>query len=353
MTDYTKNQNYTAKDALNTSDPEKLILGSDIDSEFDEIATAIATKFDSADIATLAQAQAETSNAVLITPLRLANWADNAAGMVGDLQALADPDADRILFWDDGAGAAALLTVGTGLTLSGTTLTSDTSTIDHDTLLNFVANEHIDHTSVTITAGEGLVYGSGGTDISASATLDLDINGLTNETTLDITNDLAVFYDNSASAHRKIPLTNFIGTALGDGKWYRNSTQALSSATEATLVFNTADYDSLERGTFSTSTGQYTVGAAAIRVQVYAQYSVAAVNNGQSLIIIIEVDSVEVARTRDSSQQDSGTEDMTIQAFTTLSVAAGAVIQIRAVSSAAENTAAGIQETFVSIVELS
>lgn len=37
--------------------------------------------------------------------------------------------------------------------------------VDHDTLTNFVSNEHIDHTSVTLTAGAGL---SGGGDISAN-----------------------------------------------------------------------------------------------------------------------------------------------------------------------------------------
>jgi hypothetical protein len=39
--------------------------------------------------------------------------------------------------------------------------------IDHDALLNFVGNEHIDHTSVTLTAGDGL---SGGGDISTNRT---------------------------------------------------------------------------------------------------------------------------------------------------------------------------------------
>ncbi|PPD48379.1 MAG: hypothetical protein CTY14_02130 [Methylotenera sp.] len=37
---------------------------------------------------------------------------------------LADPNADRILFWDDSAGAYAYLTVGTGLNISGTTIES-------------------------------------------------------------------------------------------------------------------------------------------------------------------------------------------------------------------------------------
>ena len=42
--------------------------------------------------------------------------------------------------------------------------------VDHDLLLNFVANEHIDHSSVSINAGTGL---SGGGDITTSRTIDL------------------------------------------------------------------------------------------------------------------------------------------------------------------------------------
>lgn len=40
------------------------------------------------------------------------------------IAALADPNADRILFWDDSAGTYAFLQASTGLTLSGTTLTA-------------------------------------------------------------------------------------------------------------------------------------------------------------------------------------------------------------------------------------
>jgi hypothetical protein len=42
--------------------------------------------------------------------------------------------------------------------------------VDHDTLSNFVANEHIDHSAVSLTAGVGL---TGGGDISAGRTFDL------------------------------------------------------------------------------------------------------------------------------------------------------------------------------------
>jgi len=38
--------------------------------------------------------------------------------------ALTDPNADRILFWDDSAGAMTFLTAGTGLSISGTTITA-------------------------------------------------------------------------------------------------------------------------------------------------------------------------------------------------------------------------------------
>ena len=45
---------------------------------------------------------------------------------------LTDANADRILMWDDSAGAIAQLTASTNLGLSGTTLTADTQGIDCD-----------------------------------------------------------------------------------------------------------------------------------------------------------------------------------------------------------------------------
>ena len=44
MSNYTKTTNFTAKDALTTGDPNKVIKGSDQDTEFDNIATSSATK---------------------------------------------------------------------------------------------------------------------------------------------------------------------------------------------------------------------------------------------------------------------------------------------------------------------
>ena len=44
MSDYTKTTNFAAKDALATGNPSKLILGAELDTEFNNIATASATK---------------------------------------------------------------------------------------------------------------------------------------------------------------------------------------------------------------------------------------------------------------------------------------------------------------------
>ena len=47
MTDYTKTVNFAAKDSLTSGDSNKIVRGTEINTEFDNIATAIATKLDS------------------------------------------------------------------------------------------------------------------------------------------------------------------------------------------------------------------------------------------------------------------------------------------------------------------
>jgi hypothetical protein len=46
MSDYTKSTNFATKDALPSGDPLKIVKGTEIDTEFNNIATAIATKAD-------------------------------------------------------------------------------------------------------------------------------------------------------------------------------------------------------------------------------------------------------------------------------------------------------------------
>ena len=48
MSDYTKNVDYSVKDGLTPGDPAKRIYGSELDAEFDEIETAVASKVEKA-----------------------------------------------------------------------------------------------------------------------------------------------------------------------------------------------------------------------------------------------------------------------------------------------------------------
>ena len=62
---------------------------------------------------------------------------------------------------------------GTGITANANEITTTDGDIVHDNLSGFVANEHIDHSGVTLTAGAGL---SGGGTIAASRTFAIDIS---------------------------------------------------------------------------------------------------------------------------------------------------------------------------------
>jgi hypothetical protein len=65
----------------------------------------------------------------------------------------------------------------TGIVANSSGLFSDDSAISHDGLSGFVSNEHIDHSGVNITAGSGL---TGGGDITATRTLNVGQgNGVT------------------------------------------------------------------------------------------------------------------------------------------------------------------------------
>ncbi len=67
------------------------------------------------------------------------------------------------------SGAATLnVGAGTGITVNANDVSTNDSQIVHDNLSGFVSNEHVDHSSVSITAGSGL---TGGGDLTATRTL--------------------------------------------------------------------------------------------------------------------------------------------------------------------------------------
>jgi len=59
------------------------------------------------------------------------------------IESLTDPNADRIMFWDETDNAVKWLVPSTGLQIVGTNFSTKDSEIDHDALSNFVAAEHL------------------------------------------------------------------------------------------------------------------------------------------------------------------------------------------------------------------
>ena len=220
MSDYSLQVTWSTKDALATGQQLKAISATELGNEFSAIATAVATKYDADDLASQAEAEGENATGVLLTPVSLKHWSDFNAGIVGDLQALADPAAHVLFGWDNtnNAAEAFLNATNGGISIGENTvavdlndLATETSlvtgdflacvditdsgsgkitidnlitsinslgTIDHDAATNFVADEHVAHSGVSINAGTGL---TGGGTIAATRTLTLDIDGqLTN-----------------------------------------------------------------------------------------------------------------------------------------------------------------------------
>lgn len=106
--------------------------------------------------------------------------------------------------------------------------------VDHDALQNFVANEHVDHSTVQIATAANTSGLTGGGDITATRNLSVDINGTTAETSADNA-DKILIYDNSATALRSMTRANFLsGVPV-------NSAGDINESLFTGLLNNTAD----------------------------------------------------------------------------------------------------------------
>ena len=104
------------------------------------------------------------------------------------------------------------LTVTSPITLTDDDIGLDETAVDHDNLLNYDSNDHIDHTTVSVFSGSGL---SGGGTIDGNQTLALDINGLSVASIA--AGDFVPFWDITATAtNKKITFANFEGTLNHD-----------------------------------------------------------------------------------------------------------------------------------------
>ncbi len=102
------------------------------------------------------------------------NNTDVALADGGTGASLVDPNADRILFWDDSAGSIAFLTPGSGLTISTTTMTaSGAPPLPYDYIVyvsggNFVAYKSSDGSTLSTNADASVVLQAAVDAIDAS-----------------------------------------------------------------------------------------------------------------------------------------------------------------------------------------
>ena len=113
---------------------------------------------------------------------------------------------------------------GDGITVNADSISTNDSAIVLTALSGYVANQHIDHTSVSITAGNGL---SGGGDISATRSIALDLNELT-AATVDVANDSVAIIDATDNSSKKESIADLVSAIAGSGL---NSTNGVLTTT--------------------------------------------------------------------------------------------------------------------------
>lgn len=112
-------------------------------------------------------------------------------------------------------------------------------TVDHDALDNFVADEHVDHSTVTI---EGEANGglTGGGDITASRTLKVDPTVATAKA-LPVGADTILLADSEDSNSLKKTTLNALSSAIGVQSFKQNWTEASASPFVITHNLNSTD----------------------------------------------------------------------------------------------------------------
>ena len=140
MSDYTKSTNFATKDALSSGNPLKIVKGTEIDTEFNNIATAVATKADSASptftgtvvipTATIATANISAGTITGITDLAIADGGTGASTAANARTNLGLVIGTNVQAWDTDLDTWATKTAPSG-TVVGTT---DTQTLTNKTL---------------------------------------------------------------------------------------------------------------------------------------------------------------------------------------------------------------------------
>lgn len=193
----------------------------------------------------------------------------------------------------------------------------DESKVDHDALSNFVANEHIDHSSVQIAtaADSGL---SGGGDLTTTRNLSLDITNTTALSADADATDEVIIYDTSAGALRKVTVSELVGNNGGNVSAGDILETSFSAADNQTVA---ADVTGLS---FSTGTVRsFKAQVSIVRGATYEVYELLGVQKGASF------DMSQEAVGDDTGFTFSITAAGQVQ-YTSTSTGSGATIKFRA-----------------------
>ena len=134
MSDYTKSTNFASKDNLTSGNPAKIVKGTEIDTEFNNIATAIATKQDyDADLAAFAAKTAPSGDVVGTTDTQgLTNKTltnPTVTNYVESVVAIGTVSSAHTLVLTSGTVQTATLTASTACTFTMPTATAGKSFI--------------------------------------------------------------------------------------------------------------------------------------------------------------------------------------------------------------------------------
>ena len=211
MTDYTKTTNFTAKDSLPSGNANKIVKGAEIDDEFDNIATAVATK---SNIASPTFTGTVTGPTIVATTAFVPDAADGAALGTTSLEFsdlfLAD---GSIIYFGADQDTTITHVADTGLLINSTRQLQfgDSGTYIHqsaDGVLDLVSDTEIEINATTIDMNGNLDL-SGTLTMGSAAISEADIEQIDDLTAGTVTASKAVVVDSNKDigSFRNITLT--------------------------------------------------------------------------------------------------------------------------------------------------
>lgn len=184
------------------------------------------------------------------------------------LESLADPNADRILFWDDSAGNTAWLTAGSNITISGTTISSTDTTYSDATTSVAGLMSTSDKTKL-----DGIETGANVTDTAnvtaAGALMDSEVTNLSQVKAFDSSDYATAAQGTKADA--ALPKAGGIMT----GNITMSGTETVDGRD---LSVDGAKLDGIESGADVTDTANVTAAGALMDSELASEAAVKAIN---------------------------------------------------------------------------